>query len=173
MRVDKFGQILYDTDEIFDIVMKCSSKIGSNQIGPFLIDDDNLDIESINKLVGYKAIEKYHHDDVSVEEFDKKRQECWFMPDSYKEMDIVQYILDLCNNETEKQRCAEELLLYVERDLLDLLKYIKYLVDVMELNNIIWGVGRGSSVSSFVLYKLKLHRIDSIYYQLDPKEFLR
>ena len=43
----------------------------------------------------------------------------------------------------------------------------------MQENNLIWGVGRGSSVASYVLYKLGVHRIDSIFYDLDPGEFLR
>ncbi len=43
----------------------------------------------------------------------------------------------------------------------------------MRENHVIWGVGRGSSVSSYVLYKLGIHRIDSIFYDLDVEEFLR
>jgi DNA polymerase III alpha subunit len=64
-------------------------------------------------------------------------------------------------------------MLFQERNLFDLLRYLKYLVDVMTENQLIWGVGRGSSVASFVLYKLKVHRINSMYYELDPAEFLR
>jgi len=57
--------------------------------------------------------------------------------------------------------------------LFDLLRYLKYLADVMTEHRLIWGVGRGSSVASYVLYKLKIHRIDSLYYNLSPEEFLR
>jgi DNA polymerase III alpha subunit len=64
-------------------------------------------------------------------------------------------------------------LMFQERNLFNLLKYLKYLVDTMKSNNVIWGVGRGSSVASYVLYLLGVHRIDSMYYDLDPKEFLR
>jgi len=46
-------------------------------------------------------------------------------------------------------------------------------VDVMHDNRVIWGVGRGSSVASYVLYLLGVHRIDSMYYDLDAGEFLR
>jgi DNA polymerase III alpha subunit len=63
--------------------------------------------------------------------------------------------------------------MYQECDLFDLLRYLKYLVDVMTDNQVIWGVGRGSSVASYVLYKLGVHRIDSLHYDLDPAEFLR
>jgi DNA polymerase III alpha subunit len=63
--------------------------------------------------------------------------------------------------------------MFQQRNLFNLLKYLKYLVDTMKENNIIWGVGRGSSVASYVLYLLGVHRVDSMYYDLDPKEFLR
>ena len=43
----------------------------------------------------------------------------------------------------------------------------------MRENQLIWGVGRGSSTASYVLYLLGVHRIDSMYYDLDPEEFLR
>jgi DNA polymerase-3 subunit alpha len=95
------------------------------------------------------------------------------MPTEYKQLDIAAHILALCKSEAELQRCGEELLLYQERNLFDLLRYLKYLVDVMTDNRIIWGVGRGSSVASYVLYKLGVHRVDSLYYKLDCGEFLR
>lgn len=111
--------------------------------------------------------------DCSVEEFHATQQNQWHMPLEYQELDIAEYILNLCENEAELQRCGSELLLYQERNLFNLLKYLKYLVDVMTKNNIIWGLGRGSSVASFVLYKLGIHRINSLYYELDVGEFLR
>jgi len=64
-------------------------------------------------------------------------------------------------------------LLFQERNLFDLLRYLKYLVDTLRSNRMIWGVGRGSSVASYVLYLLGVHRIDSLFYQLDAREFLR
>jgi hypothetical protein len=71
------------------------------------------------------------------------------------------------------QRCGKELLEYAARDLLPLLQYLKYLVDTMRQNNIVWGVGRGSSTASFVLYKIGVHRINSIEYQLPLEEFFK
>jgi DNA polymerase III alpha subunit len=82
-------------------------------------------------------------------------------------------VLSLCTTEEELQRCGQELLLYQERNLFDLLRYMVYMVDIMTEHKIIWGVGRGSSVASYVLYKLKVHRINSMYYKLDVEEFLR
>jgi hypothetical protein len=100
-------------------------------------------------------------------------QNTWFMPDEYKNMDICKWLLDLCRNETELQRTGAELLMYAEYDMLDLLRYLKYFVDTMRANNIVWGVGRGSSVASFVLYLLGIHKVNSITYNLDINEFIR
>jgi DNA polymerase III alpha subunit len=82
-------------------------------------------------------------------------------------------VLNLCKTDAELQRVGQELLMYQERNLFDLLRYLKYLIDTMRENRIIWGVGRGSSLASYVLYLLGVHRIDSMLYDLDPAEFLR
>jgi DNA polymerase III alpha subunit len=113
------------------------------------------------------------NNNISVPEFHKAQQSMWHMPQEYKRLDIAEHVLGLCKTEAELQRCGTELLLYQERGLFDLLRYLKYLVDVMTQNQVIWGVGRGSSVASYVLYLLGVHRIDSMYYNLDIAEFLR
>jgi len=95
------------------------------------------------------------------------------MPDEYKELDIAAYVLGLCTQDYELQRVGEELLLFQERDAFNLLRYMKYLVDTLRKNNIVWGVGRGSSVASYVLFLLGVHKINSIYYNLDIEEFLK
>ena len=116
---------------------------------------------------------EYAFTDMTVEEFDAVNQNSWHMPDEYRHMDIAEYILSLCDSDAKLQRCGEELLLFQERNLFDLLRYLKYLVDTLRANNMIWGVGRGSSVASYVLYLLGIHRIDSMFYDLDAREFLR
>ena len=139
--------------------------------------DTDLDLEKLvshiedpGKLVTWRFPESR---DISVTEFDRARQSHWLMPEAYRNIDIAQHILDLCTTPEQLQRVGEELLLFQEHDLFDLLRYLCYLVAVMRENRIIWGVGRGSSVASYVLYLLGVHRIDSMYYDLDPREFLR
>jgi len=174
MKTDKFGQMIYTENEVFDILMHDVNPYKPNyQPGPFMIADSKINIEKTNKAAGYEALVAHLADDLPIEEFDKQNQLQWYMPDSYKEMDIAEHVLSLCKTDAELQRCGEELLMYMDRNLFDLLRYMVYLVDTMELNNVIWGVGRGSSVSSYVLYLLKVHRIDSMFYKLEPSEFLR
>jgi DNA polymerase III alpha subunit len=103
----------------------------------------------------------------------EQNQSVWLMPVEYKQLDIAKWLLEQCRNETELQRTGKELLMYAERDMLDLLRYLKYLIDTLRTNGIVWGVGRGSSVASFVLYLIGVHKINSITYNLDIEEFIR
>jgi len=95
------------------------------------------------------------------------------MPEEYQKLDIAAWVLNQCKTQEELQRVGTELLLYQERDLFNLLRYMKYFVDTMRANNIVWGVGRGSSTASYVLYLIGVHRINSMYYDLPIEEFLR
>lgn len=165
---DNLGQIILEEDDLIDILMTDPER----EIKHALVKDLDLSkveelIDNIHKFVEYKPI------DVDVATFDSVMQSQWHMPEEYQNLDIAQWILDQCQEDHELQRVGEELLLYQERDLFDLLKYLKYLVDTMRDNNVVWGVGRGSSVASYVLYLIGVHRINSMYYNLDVSEFLR
>ena len=109
----------------------------------------------------------------TVEDYDAAQATDYLMPDYYKTVDIAELVLGMCNTDEQLQRAGQELIMFQERNMFPLLQYMHFLVDTMRENNIIWGVGRGSSVASYVLYLLGVHRIDSIYYNLDIEEFLR
>lgn len=97
----------------------------------------------------------------------------WFMPQSYKDFDIRNYILSMCKTDVEVERVNIELAEYENRNLMNLLKQMKYIIDTLRKNNIVWGVGRGSSVASYVLYLMGVHRIDSIKYNIPLNEFFK
>ena len=168
---NKFGEMIFNESDVMDLIMQGRQL---NSLKNMLVDDTvNLEdavsfIEELPSFVPYTF-----EDNIAVKDWDSANQQHWNMPEEYKQLDIAEHILGLCENEAELQRCGEELLLYQERDLFNLLCYLKYLVDVMTINQVIWGVGRGSSVASFILYKLGVHRINSLFYNLDVHEFLR
>jgi DNA polymerase III alpha subunit len=95
------------------------------------------------------------------------------MPDNYKTLDVLPYVLSLCTTPIEVQRVQEEYKLFKERDLDNVLRFFIYLVSYLRENRIVWGVGRGSSVASYILFLIGVHKIDSIRYSLDIKEFLK
>jgi DNA polymerase III alpha subunit len=96
----------------------------------------------------------------------------WFIPNEYKEMDIEAFIVNKCPKENY-QRVVDELDLYKKHGMLDVLKAMKYIVDTLRANNVVWGVGRGSSVSSYCLYLIGIHKIDSVKYDLPISEFFK
>lgn len=168
MNIDRFGQIIYNENDLCEIFLKNQSQTLKKVLVDCDITNPNiLDLENFPELV------EYQQSNLSTEEFDALQQSKWHMPNSYKEMDIARFILEQCATDAELQRAGEELLLFQERDMFDLLKYLKYLVDTMRENNIVWGVGRGSSVASFVLFLLGVHKINSLYYDLSIDEFLK
>jgi DNA polymerase III alpha subunit len=96
----------------------------------------------------------------------------WYIPEEYKNMDIEDFLVSRCP-EQNYQRLTDELELYRKNDMLDVLKSMKYLVDTLRKNGIVWGVGRGSSVSSYVLFLIGIHKIDSVKYNLPIDEFFK
>lgn len=171
MKTDTVGRMVFSEDDVVDMVMR---GVNVSELKNLLV-DTTVDLETCAAILeDVPTFIKYNElANETIEEFDHRCQNTWFMPDQYKQLDIAEHVLSLCQSDAELQRCGQELLLYQERNLFDLLRYLKYLVDLMTQNRLIWGVGRGSSVSSYVLYKLGVHRVDSLYYELDPTEFLR
>ena len=168
MRTDVYGQIILNEKDLCDLYLKDPEKIFNT-----ILTETDIPFSQVLNLVQYPTVNKYLDPKISVTEFDNKNQRNWHMPASYKEMDIAQYILSQCTNDAELQRAGQELLLFQEYDMFDLLRYLKYLVDTMRDNNIVWGVGRGSSVSSFILYLIGIHKINSLYFDLDINEFIK
>jgi DNA polymerase III alpha subunit len=169
MVIDKYSQHILSDNDIIELYLNNTNVNFSKPI----ITDNDIKISDELELENFPKTVKYINIDKTVEEFDNECQSQWYMPDEYKNLDIAQYILDQCQNDTELQRAGQELLLYQERGMFTLLRYLKYLVDIMRKNNIVWGVGRGSSVASFVLFLLGVHKINSLYYDLEIDEFLK
>ena len=110
--------------------------------------------------------------DLPTDLFDKQQQSNWAMPENYQNMDIEGFLVNVCPKENY-ERLITELQAFREKNMIDLLRWLKYFVDTCRKENIIWGVGRGSSVSSYVLFLLGVHKIDSIKYKLNFTEFMR
>jgi DNA polymerase III alpha subunit len=168
MRTDIYGQQIYNEMELCLLYLQDPNRT----IKRALVEND-IKFDEVLQLENAPELIQYNKLDMTVEQFDNQMQSNWLMPEQYKTMDIAQYILNQCQGEAELQRAGEELLLFQERDMFVLLRYLKYLVDTMRENNIVWGVGRGSSVASFVLFLLGIHRINSLYYDLSIDEFLK
>lgn len=172
MRTDIFNRLFLTKEELFDYLYESENPT----LDKILLDDTD-EINRYNKtktkngdLMSSLKIPEIL--DISTEEFDKINQNTWFMPKNYCP-DLIEQIYTQCKTDEEKTRVVKELQLFGKYNMIDLLFYLKYLVDTMRENEIVWGVGRGSSVASYVLYLIGVHKIDSIKYDLDIHEFLK
>jgi DNA polymerase III alpha subunit len=96
----------------------------------------------------------------------------WFIPDDYYP-NLTEMLYGMCETDEQKDRVSQELELFIKHGIYDVLHVMKYIVDTLRDNNIVWGVGRGSSVASYVLYLIGVHKIDSIKYNLPIEEFFK
>lgn len=103
----------------------------------------------------------------------ENNHELWKYDSTYDKLNLEDYFLNLCSTQEQKDRVLYELKLYTEYNMTKLLRCMLWLVHTFEENNVFWGVGRGSSVSSYCLYLIGLHMVDSIKYDLDVHEFLK
>ena len=169
--IDQYGRVVYDIYDMYDMVVSGMDVSAIKEVSW------NEDFEKYNKalqknFLDEDKLEGLSNLGISVEDFDKKNQTNWLIPNEYKELDVKSYVLDR-TPEHAVDRVNEELNLYDKYNIIDVLNVCIYIVDVFRKNNIVWGVGRGSSVSSYVLYVIGIHCIDSIKYELDINEFLR
>ena len=95
------------------------------------------------------------------------------MPQKYHELNVLEWLLNKCQNDTEKKRVEQEYLLFEKKKFIKVLQFLIYFIDTLRANNIVWGVGRGSSVASFCLFLIGVHKINPLQYNLDITEFLR
>jgi DNA polymerase III alpha subunit len=173
MRLDNLGIPVYSEQDVEDMIYTGQLQ----QLGLLLVDIAQDDIDRFNQHAkdnNYIELSQYRPLDITQEEFDATLQSDWNMPDEYKQLDIEQWVIEQTPPwDPQSTRVSEELTAFKARNMLNLLRWMKYFVDTCRANNIVWGVGRGSSVASYVLYLIGVHKIDSIKYNLDWQEFLR
>lgn len=172
MKIDSYGLVSLSSDEIFDVLYRQEITDISD------IHTDQETCERFTKAKNdngdqFENLYVYRQPLISIEEFDSKNQKNWFVPEEYKKLEIENWLRQQCSNQQEVDRVEQELKLFRQYKMIDLLKFLKYLIDTMRTHNIIWGVGRGSSVSSFCLFLIGVHKINSLKYNLNIEEFLR
>jgi len=168
MKTDTYGRQILTENDICELLLQDPNRtLTKLAVDTEIRFNPELELENVPELFRHEPIT------LSQEEYDNLSQSNWYMPDEYKNFDIAKYLLDLCKTDAEMQRVGEELLKFQELGMFNMLCYCKYLVDTMRNNKVVWGVGRGSSVASYVLFLLGVHRINSLHYDLSIDEFLK
>jgi DNA polymerase III alpha subunit len=167
MRLDKYSNPIFNEHDLFDSIYNGYQF----NVADTVIVDPTDNIKQLEEQLGFRFITPYETHSL-VEDYDQACQSLWFMPKDYCP-NLVDMIYSMCTTKEQTDRVSEELEAFIAHGMMDLLYYLKYLVDTLEENEILWGVGRGSSVASYVLYLIGVHKIDSLAYNLDWREFLR
>lgn len=168
---DKYGNIIL-TDN--DIITLLNRGVDISEIQA----ENSKDIQLHNQWVKtfdnfIDTIEIYSKPNITIEEFDQKFQNDWLFSEEYQKLDIEHFLLSSCKTQDEIDRVELELKLFAERDMFMILRLLVYLVEFMRSNDIVWGVGRGSSCASYCLYLIGVHKVNALSFDININEFLK
>lgn len=169
--IDDYGNSIYTEEGIVNRILSGQSVENCYVDNDKCISDNNYFKENIDEKI--ENLLKYEVPDESLEKFDKIHQNYLLIPDSYKNINLYSYLIKKCSSEEERDRIEYEYTLISDRNMVNFFKCMIYLVDVFRKNNVLWGIGRGSSVSCFSLYIIGIHRVNSIKFDLDCHEFFK
>jgi DNA polymerase III alpha subunit len=171
IKTNSYGQTILSSDNLKELLLQ-----GKNISHLNVVKDDEIELfekyqsELLPKLITFlDAPEEI----LTFDEFHEKCAGEWIFPAIYQQIDVKSWLLDKCNSQEQIDRVNVEYKMYEERDLVMLLRMFIYLIDYLRENKFIWGVGRGSSVSSYILYLIGVHRVDSLKYGLEIKDYLK
>ena len=97
----------------------------------------------------------------------------WMTPEPYASIDLSTWCRERCRTPAEIDRVDLEISAFEDRGMMPIMKHLIYCVDIWRQNDVVWGVGRGSSVCSFVLHLIGINRINPIEHGLDIGEWLK
>jgi DNA polymerase III alpha subunit len=170
-QVNDWGQVIFDGDDAVELLMR------GCQIADLLL-TPNVAITQYNAacLCHDKTdflITPIETPSLSAEADTAQRIAQWYLPEDYQTLAVRQRLLALCQRPDEVARVTQEMDLYEAKQLVPILRLMWFLVDHFRANHIVWGVGRGSSVASYCLFLIGVHKCDSLAYDLDIHEFLK
>lgn len=162
------GDVTVDPDKLTEYIFKLSgslSKLRVTHLTP--------EIKSFNQISDHPISVK---SDLDLTIFPPD----WVLPDRYKYLDVGGFIMGLVDSvekdslyDRRLERLSHEIWLFKKLELDNVLRCLIYVIDVMREKNVVWGVGRGSSCSSYLLYLLGLHLVDPVKYDIKISDFLK
>lgn len=164
------GSIQVTPDKVIDFTFKLAAR---SKVDCLYVTEITPEIKKFNSLGEHRLTVKQTIDS-SI--FPPE----WILPDRYKYLNLDEYLFGLVDKiekdslyDKRVERLSHEIWLFKDQKLDDILKVLIYVIDIMIEKNIIWGVGRGSSCSSYLLYLLGLHEVDPVQYGIEITDFIR
>lgn len=155
--VDAAVELLYSGKSLSQAIFQPDEEIQLYNVSNEIM-DCNLDPLLISNEQCFNDYQWYRH---------------WNTLEPWSSMSVLDYCIEKCATDDERIRVCEEYKLFDERDMIPVLKHLIWMVQNFRERGIFWGVGRGSSVSSYILYLIGINRINPMQFDLDIKEFLK
>lgn len=107
----------------------------------------------------------------------------WTIPVKYLDIDLTEYVIGIYASRAQKlnynvreleqaeNRIAAELSEIERRGMIEFVKTVIFIIDEFRKSNVVWGVGRGSSCASYILFLLGLHLVDPVKFDIPMDEF--
>jgi DNA polymerase III alpha subunit len=168
---NKYGQVILDSNKLRELLLR-----GKNISHTVVSIDDELELYNkfqSSLLPHLTVFNEPPDEDFDFDKFQANSAAEWLIPEEYQNIDVRKWLLDKCSSQEEIDRVNTEFILFEERELIMLLRFFIYLVSYMRENKFLWGVGRGSSVASFILYLIGIHRVHSIRFGLEIRDYLK
>lgn len=172
MKKNSVGELVVDEEDLINSALEDKSVKGLLIVDKHTADAVKEYIQHAKKY-GFSKVKYQLESDLSLEDYQQSCRDAWQFPEQYQQLDVEDYISKLATTKEEKDRVNLELELFKTRGMLNVLCFMIYFVDTCRENKLVWGVGRGSSVASYVLYLIGVHKINSLKYNLDIREFLK
>ena len=167
LKLDNLNRPVLGTEQCIELLLE------GKEIKDVIV-EDNDEVSLYDRAAGCFGTECLEKPvDMGFLEFNALRASQWLIPDSYRDLDVKPILLSRCQNTAQTDRVEMEYAIFEKNDLIPVLRCLIFMVGKFRENKYVWGVGRGSSVSSYCLYLLGVHKIDSIKYGLSIKEFLK
>lgn len=155
------GDSIFDSTDIESLMFKYKVQF---------VDNITPQIEEYNRFTDVPLRTKETIDEINLD---------WNIPSEYRDLDVLEYIINqigqrpaAASTQRQQLRVCEEFVIYENLEMLDVLRALIYIVNMLNQQNCVWGVGRGSSTSSYILYLIGIHDVDCLKYDLDIADFL-
>jgi len=176
--LDLNDRIITDEGEVVAKYELLVQKALSGEVFTELLALPHPDIETYNRVSGYETPITTWEDDTLPLRGPAPETFEWTIPKRYQELDITDLCIEgLVNKRVNKDeyvnRLSWELKRMEEMGMFPFVRCLVYVTDKLREADVVWGVGRGSSCASLVMFLLDINRVDPVKYGIPAEEFFK
>jgi hypothetical protein len=177
--IDLDNRIITDTGEVVAKHELLVEKALSGEVFTKMLAVNHPDISLYNERTGFAHPIDIWNDtgEDTLEGPDLKTYD-WTIPKRFLQLDIT----DLCSDALVEQqlvtpeytnRLIWELQRMEEKEMFPFVRCLLYVTYQFKEKGVVWGVGRGSSCASLVMFLLDINRVDPVKYDIPAEEFFK